>query len=257
MPIPKPNPNQTQTDFMQMCMGDKMMNKDYTDQKQRLAVCQSQWDKSQKSKDSFLPDIERRSFRVADLRVAVDPAGKEPPKLQGYAAVFNQLSEDLGGFREQIAPGAFKNTLANDDIRALFNHDPNMVLGRNKAGTLRAREDQNGVAFEVDVPDTQCGRDLLVSVKRGDISQCSFAFTTNSDTWNNGADGTVTRTLNDVTCMDLSPVTYPAYPQTSVKARSYIESLKESQGKQGVPPKEGRAASLETVKRQIGIAEVS
>ena len=208
-------------------------------------------------KDSYQSgDIETRIFPVSELRAITNGT----PKLAGHAAVFNQLSEDLGGFREQISPGAFKTSLASDDVRMLFNHDPNLVLGRNTSGTLRASEDGEGVAFENDVPDTQCGRDLLTLVKRGDISQCSFSFTVpdGGDSWKNNNDGTVTRTLNTVKCYDLSPVTFPAYPQTSVKARSYITSLKTADelDKRGATPKEGRVASLADIKRRIDIASL-
>jgi len=210
---------------------------------------------------SATPEIERRYFMVTELRVAKDDTTKTS-KLTGYAAVFNKLSDDLGGFREKIKPGAFANTVRTDDIRALFNHDANFVLGRSTAGTLRLKEDDKGLNFECDLPDTQFARDLQVSVGRGDISQCSFSFRTNSDTWENNADGTVTRTLNDVSCKDVSPVTFPAYPQTSVKARDYISALKDSadaaknKGAQGAAPQEGRAASLEILKRKLELESI-
>jgi uncharacterized protein len=141
------------------------------------------------------------------------------PRIAGYAAVFNELSQDLGGFRERIAPGAFESSLSDADVRALFNHDPNIVLGRTKAGTLSVMEDSRGLAIEISPPDTAPVRDLLVSIRRGDVSQMSFGFYTRSDKWNKVDDEWV-RTLLDVELLDVSPVTFPAYPQTSVAVRS-------------------------------------
>src|SRR4051812_40047201 len=112
---------------------------------------------------------ERRTFAVGELRV--DAAqGAMAPKISGHAAMFEVMSEDLGGFREKIAAGAFTKTLQGADVRALFNHDANIVLGRNKAGTLRMKEDLTGLAIEIDPPDTQQARDLMVSMARGDIT---------------------------------------------------------------------------------------
>lgn len=142
--------------------------------------------------------------------------------IVGHAAVFNTLSEDLGGFREQIAPGAFLTAIKEDDVRALFNHDPNFVLGRNTSGTLRMSEDSKGLAIEIDAPDTQFARDLLHSMERGDISQMSFGFNVrpNGSNFAEDDDGQIIRTLTDVRLFDVSPVTYPAYKETDVAVRS-------------------------------------
>lgn len=161
--------------------------------------------------------LERRAYQVMELRA--DAGEGMAPKISGHAAMFDVLSEDLGGFRERIAPGAFTKTLLSADIRALFNHDSNFVLGRNKASTLRLKEDLTGLAIEIDPPDTQFARDLMVSMKRGDISQMSFGFYTGADKWAK-VDGEWVRTLLEVELFDVSPVTYPAYPQTDVAVRS-------------------------------------
>lgn len=143
----------------------------------------------------------------------------EPTRLVGHAALFGELSEDLGGFREQIASGAFAQTIVDDDVRALINHDPNLVLGRNIAGTLDLAEDERGLAFEIRPPDTTYARDLIESVGRGDISQNSFGFYVQAEEWD-GVDGDhPVRTLTRVELFDVSPVTYPAYPQTEVALR--------------------------------------
>jgi HK97 family phage prohead protease len=142
-------------------------------------------------------------------------------RLVGHAAVFNSFSRDLGGFKEIIRPGAFARALAgNPDVVALFNHDSNFVLGRSTAKTLRLREDERGLRYEVDLPDTTFAQDLAKSIRRGDISGSSFAFRAIKDAWRteNGAD---VRELHDVDLFDVSPVTNPAYPAADVAARSH------------------------------------
>jgi HK97 family phage prohead protease len=164
---------------------------------------------------------ERRIFIVHDLRAAKDGLRT----ITGHAAVFNKDSEPMWGFVERVAAGAFKATIKEDDVRALFNHDPNIVLGRNTAKTLRLSEDAEGLAVEIDPPDTQAARDLLVSIERGDISQMSFGFITRKESWQYSKDGNGPniRTLEDVQLFDVSPVTFPAYPDTDVSVRSLQE----------------------------------
>ena len=164
------------------------------------------------------PEIERRSFPVAELRV--EQSEGQAPKIRGYAAVFGQRSEDLGGFVEQIAPGAFRGSIAKDDIRALWNHNSDVVLGRNLAGTLRLTEDERGLSVEIDPPDTQAARDAMTLIRRGDVSQMSFGFFTSRDQWNESKGEVPLRTLMEVRLFDVSPVAFPAYPQTSVAVRS-------------------------------------
>lgn len=165
---------------------------------------------------------DRREIRTMCHEVRASPAedGKGW-RFEGYAAVFDSLSEDLGGFRERIARGAFTQALTRgDDVRALFNHDANYVLGRTTAGTLRLSEDDHGLRFEVDAPDVGWVRDLRESVKRGDINQCSFQFTVDKESWDESDKLNVVRTLEDVRLYDVSLVTYPAYAATSASARS-------------------------------------
>lgn len=155
--------------------------------------------------------------------------------ITGHAAVFNQLSSDLGGFREVIAPNAFENVL-NDDVRALVNHDANLLLARTTSGTLNLKQTDEGLQYSFDVPDTSYGRDLIISMERGDITQSSFAFTIESDTWESTADGEI-RTINKVKKLyDVSPVTYPAYPSaddlTLAKRSLAIHKEKEENKKQ-------------------------
>ncbi len=156
-------------------------------------------------------------YRTFPFEVRAD--GDDEGRIKGHAAVFNKLSVDLGGFREQIAPGAFKKTLREADVVALFNHDTNYVLGRKRSKTLGLEEDDEGLAVDIKVPDTTWANDLTVSMKRGDIDQMSFAFQTVKDRWEQNADGQLIRTLLEVKLFDVSVVTFPAYPQTSAQAR--------------------------------------
>jgi len=162
-----------------------------------------------------MPQREERSFAVDELRT--DGGDGEQRMLKGHAAVFNKFTE-LYGFKEKIAPGAFASTL-DADVRALFNHDPNIVLGRTKNGTLRMEEDKRGLAVEIDMPDTTIANDLTVSIERGDISQMSFGFRVLREEWDEKPK-TPVRTLHEVELFDVSPVTFPAYPQTKVAVRS-------------------------------------
>lgn len=167
-------------------------------------------------------DRETRCFSAAELRVK--RADNEDPKIEGYAAVFNKLSDDLGFFREKIKPGAFTNALKASDVRALFNHDANIVIGRQSAGTLELKEDKKGLFMSATPPDTQAARDLMVSIERGDITQQSFAFSVKEDSWKEGdpeKGEPEIRTIIEVReIFDVSPVVYPAYPDTDVALRS-------------------------------------
>jgi HK97 family phage prohead protease len=166
--------------------------------------------------------IEFRTFHF-ELR-AMDGAS---PRIEGYAAVYNSNSEEMGfydKFVERITTGAFDGVLGND-VRGLVNHDPNFVLGRTKSGTLRLSADSKGLHSEITPPDTQWARDLMVSMKRGDIDQMSFGFTVAKGGEHVEQDGAV-RVIDKIgRLFDVSVVTFPAYPATSVQARNYMESL--------------------------------
>jgi len=164
--------------------------------------------------------MEKRSFKVTDLR-AMDT--DTAPVISGYAAVFNSKSEDLGGFIEEIAPGAFGGGL-NDDIRALWNHESRYVLGRTTNGTLSLVEDERGLRFEVRPPDTSYAHDLIELIRRGDVNQMSFGFQVIDDEWRTEG-GINYRTLKKVRLFEVSPVTFPAYPETSAEARAKCEQL--------------------------------
>lgn len=187
-------------------------------------------------------DIERRTFQVNPLRAASQD-GK--PTIEGYAAVFNQYSQDMGGWVEIIEPGFFDDVLDND-VRSLLNHDVNFVLGRTANQTLEIKQDQLGLwqrtyppVVEPDV--VRWAADLMIQIKRGDITQQSFAFRikrtwrgdpVDGDEWIVAGDLIVHR-LKKGGCrelLDVSPVTYPAYLQTNVSAntRSLFEEFRKS-----------------------------
>lgn len=152
-----------------------------------------------------------------ELRVETTPEGES--RIVGYAAVFGKRSVDLGGFTEEIAPGAFSRSLKDDDVAALVDHDPSRIIGRKSSGTLRLAEDRVGLRMEVDIPDTTVGRDILESIRRGDVRGQSFGFRTVSDDWRM-EDGLAHRTLIEARLRDVGPVTFPAYPDTTVAVRS-------------------------------------
>ena len=142
-------------------------------------------------------------------------------KVTGYVAVFNSET-DLGEFRERIAPGAFRSTLAaGRNIRALYDHQTGAVLGTTQARTLELREDDKGLAFSLELPDTTVGRDVAELVRRGDVSGCSFGFRVNQggDKWEIRS-GVSIRTLTDVILAEVTLTADPAYADTELALRS-------------------------------------
>lgn len=166
-----------------------------------------------------------------------------PGTVVGYAAVFDRFSQDLGHFREKIAPGAFSGCMLQD-VRALANHDPKCLLGRSTAGTLRMREDRLGLRVEIDLPDTQAGNDTAKSIKRGDMDGMSFAFDTEVDQWDYSGEVPVRTLIKVRNLYDVGPVTYPAYTDTSAALRSLERGR----------PADTRPAPVRSYRRHISIA---
>ena len=188
-----------------------------------------------------IPDLPEREsrFLAASIELRAAAEGEEPKKIFGYAAKFNSRSENLGSegyqFYEILQPGAFDDVL-QDDVRALFNHESSAILARSKngVGSLAIGIDATGLWYEFEAPDTQVGRDLMTSLKRGDVDQSSFSFTVGKDgqEWKETKDGDgptiFTRTIKKIARLfDVSPVTYPAYPDATVALRSLAEFRKE------------------------------
>ena len=183
-------------------------------------------DDEEKSEVRTNPNKEVRTFDVQDLELRMDG---DKPTVFGYGAVFNSMSNDLGGFREFIAPDAFEGRL-EDDVRFLVNHDANLILARTTNGTLRLSVDEKGLRYEADMPNTSTARDLMELLKNGTISQSSFAFTVEEDSWE-VKDGMNIRTIDKVSQLyDVSSVTYPAYNQASSAVA--LRSLEEWKSKE-------------------------
>ncbi|MDV2901766.1 HK97 family phage prohead protease [Phytobacter diazotrophicus] len=164
-----------------------------------------------------------RELRCYSGEVRAEQQNDQPTRIIGYGSVFNSRSEPLWGFREIIKPGAFDDVLTND-VRGLFNHDPNFILGRSAAGTLSLSVDERGLQYNILAPDTQTIRDLVIApMVRGDISQSSFAFQVarDGDDWYEDDEGIVIREISKFSRLyDVSPVTYPAYQDADSGVRS-------------------------------------
>lgn len=165
--------------------------------------------------------IERRFMRT---EVRAKKGNDGPSTVSGYAAVFNQVT-DLGWFREIIMPGAFQRALKEgQDVRCLFNHDPNYILGRTKSKTLTLSEDANGLMYDCEAPATEIARSILTSIERGDVDGSSFGFTVRKQEWIEEKDEEgrfiTTRKILDADLFDVSPVVFPAYDGTTSEARS-------------------------------------
>lgn len=214
-------------------------------------------------KTPVLPVIERRfTPGVVELRAGAD--GKQQ-RLGGYAAKFNVRSENMGygdtEFYEIIEPGFFDSVLG-DDVRCLFNHDANLILGRNSSQTLRINQDATGLGYDCDVDDKQSyTSDLLISLRRKDVTQSSFAFGVTRDGQRWVEEGNViTRYLKKGGCTrlyDVSPVTYPAYPAATSEARDMISLIAEARAGgllAKATPEQVRAAAAARRKREIDLA---
>lgn len=188
------------------------------------------------SRSKMTKKIERRTYTVRDIETRQAEDGTM--RLSGYAAVFNDNSVPLP-FVERIAPGAFRKTLTETpDVRLLINHE-GLPLARTKNGTLTLREDERGLWMDAVIADTQEGRDLYTLVQRGDLDQMSFAFRVIRQKWN---ETRTERLLTELSLADgdVSVVTYPAYPTTSVEARAHLQNAMEAL-------KEGRALEGEAL----------
>lgn len=193
-------------------------------------------------------EIERRFIprEAAEVRAAKREDGGVG--IVGTAAVVDSLSEEIFGFREKIAVGAFEKALKQSDVRGLFNHDPNMILGRVKSGTMTVRADDRGLHYEIEtLPGSRA--DVAEAIQRGDVDGNSFSFTVEKDEWEYKEDGKAIRTITQFgELFDVGPVTYPAYPATTVSARAKAMAEKREE-----PPAEERKGEPEVPDPALGL----
>lgn len=188
-----------------------------------------------------------------DVELRVVKEDGKATKIVGLAAVFDKRSEDLGGFVEIIRPGAFTDALKTSDIRGLRDHDPGRLLGRTESGTLRVEETKRGLAYEIDLPDTELARDTAEAIDRGDLSGNSFSFIVKEERWTYPPEDSDEPVLREVLSVDpifdVGPVTYPAYPDTTVALRSLdAHRPKAVMSEAAVAAKEERARKRESHK---------
>jgi HK97 family phage prohead protease len=169
--------------------------------------------------------LEQRILTIQELETRKTHDGKKI--IGGYAAKFEVLSEDLGGFREKIRRGAFSKSLGERGVLAFWNHNSDIVLGNTLNNTMKVWEDEIGLRFELEMPDTNSGEDAYKTIDRGDAKGVSFGFRTEIDEWDESNRNDIIRTLIEVKLYEVSPTSMPAYPQTNVSARSLEEHQKE------------------------------
>lgn len=196
---------------------------------------------------------EVRSYASGNLEVRAED--NKPKQIVGYAAVFNQLSQDIQGFREQIAPGAFADSIKTDNVYALWQHRADAPLASKDSMTLTLREDSVGLVAEITPPDTAWGRDAIEAVRSGLVKHFSFGFTVKNDTWDFANPQQPIRTLNQVQLYEVSPVTFPAYPQTSASVRAQVEMAQDASNVD-VAKEEETARARQALLVRVKLAEI-
>jgi len=239
MPLPKPKDGETQEQWIERCMSNETMKKEFPDNDQRIAVCHEKW--RDKEKDSHL-GAERRIVPFAGEMRAV--GGDDGAMIiEGYPIVYEKYAP-LWGFREIIRPGAATEALKRSDELVLWDHESSQPMARRSAGTLQVSEDEKGVLIRADVSKTRWGRDGYEAIANGVISRMSFAFDTEKDNWFweeiEGVKSETREILSFATLYDYSPVSYPAYKETVVMARCKDLALRHRPDP-GAPGEGGRA----------------
>ncbi|MEK3855944.1 HK97 family phage prohead protease [Cytobacillus sp. FSL H8-0458] len=169
-----------------------------------------------------MEQTEKRELVTDGIEVREAEDGKRT--ISGYAVKWEMKSHAMGYFRrfkEQFKKGSFTETLTQDDQRALWSHDTSKVLGRTKNGSLRLFEDEVGLRFELDLPNTSLGNDTFESIKRGDVDGVSFGFNMQKEEWDESDPDNVIRSVTKAKLLEISPVAFPAYPDSQVSARSH------------------------------------
>lgn len=193
---------------------------------------------------------ENRFNETTEIRV--DTSAENTRKIGGYAAVFNSETKIGQRFVEKIAYGAFGESIAKEDIRALWSHNTDLVIGRNKNGTLSLTEDARGLGFELNMPDTSWGRDAFTLIRDGYVSGVSFGFETLKDSWQRGEDGAPhIRTLEKVRLIEISPTAFPAYEETQVAARSAEQIIKDIEESWKIEENRTKQPTIDELRKQL------
>jgi HK97 family phage prohead protease len=166
---------------------------------------------------------ELRYQAAKELRVQNSPDGSRT--ISG-SLLYNQPSQDLGGFTEILSPGVFAGSL-DGDILCLRDHSATLLMGRTKSKTLTLTDDAVGLRFRCTLPNTSQANDLATSIERGDLDGVSFGFRTIEDVWTSDGEGNIIRTLLKVTLFEISPCSFPAYPSSTVSVRSCPPQLRD------------------------------
>ncbi|MDA1860978.1 HK97 family phage prohead protease [Bacillus tropicus] len=165
---------------------------------------------------------EKRELLSSDIEIREIEGGLRT--ITGYAVKWEMKSVTMGywrRFKEQFKRGAFTDSLTQDDQLALWSHDYSQVLGRTKNGTLRLFEDEIGLRFELDLADTTLGDDTYKTIKRGDVDGVSFGFQMVKEEWDESDPDNIVRSVTKAKLVEISPVAFPAYPDSQVSARSH------------------------------------
>lgn len=195
-------------------------------------------------------DILTRSyFELTDVETRATDDGKKV--ISGYAARFDSLSVPMWGFREKIRYGAFRESLKRNDVKALWNHNSDKVLGSTKAKTLTLAEDEKGLRFEIYPPDTTDGNNAYESIRRGDVSGVSFGFKVEKQEWDESDENNVIRTLVQVDLREISPTPFPAYQDTSASVRSVTQDYDEYKAEKDKREKEINENNLILMLRKV------
>jgi HK97 family phage prohead protease len=200
---------------------------------------------------------DRLYFDIRGMSIETRGEDKKQSTVKGEAIVFNRLSRNLGGFKEEISPDSVDESLEKKSQKSYWNHNSDFVLGSVRAGTLRLDKTDTGVAFEIDMPDSDMHRGFLESIRRGDVDQMSFGFRCLDEAWSINGEDEVVRTVKNMDLIEVSPVANPAYPQTSVSARDRFgiseDEVKMLSSEEQLTDEENRAkmSLIEKIRSQI------
>lgn len=259
MPLPQPQPGESQDDFIGRCMSNDTVQQEADNQEQALAICHSLWEENTMSDSNIKTgQVERRvvpySQAAVELRAADE--GAEARGIGGLGIPVGAVA-DIGPFTEEIAPEAVRQVIDEGwDVRGLFNHDPNYVLGKTGAGTMTLRATEQGLAYEVaELPAARA--DVLEAVQRGDVDGNSFSFSVPEDgeEWDESGDKPHRTIRRFARVYDLGPVTFPAYSDDTVVSARALSHVVAGAEPEPVLDEEAAARALERRRRIVDTVE--